>query len=351
MENNELFIERKNFMNGLIRLFKNDNFNTENGKVISIDGEWGIGKTFFKDKFKGELENEKFIVMEYNAWENDYEEDPFPSLVGNMVSQMESFNKSSDVEKVINNIKTNSLKILKELMPVLVVGLAKYFGVEEVFKIFEEAKEGTKIITKNITEIIFDYNKKEKTIEDFKNSMSDFRIEYTQYKQSLEIDSPERRSKVIILIDELDRCKPNYALKVLERIKHFFNIPDYIFVFLNNKKQIESTVNSIYGIKNGDVYLEKFYDLELNLPVPDKKEFINMLIENNFENSDYDLFERFLFDAFKFYFVDSDLSLRVIEKSFIYYKTIVDLKPNFRTFFETLSFPLFFFEKIFNKDI
>ena len=71
MENNELFIERKNFMNGLIRLFKNDNFNTENGKVISIDGEWGIGKTFFKDKFKGELENEKFIVMEYNAWEND----------------------------------------------------------------------------------------------------------------------------------------------------------------------------------------------------------------------------------------------------------------------------------------
>ena len=161
MENNELLIEQKNFMNGLIRLFKNDNFNTENGKVISIDGEWGIGKTFFKDKFKGELENEKFIVMEYNAWENDYEEDPFPSLVGNMVSQMESFNKSSDVEKVINNIKTNSLKILKELMPVLVVGLAKYFGVEEVFKIFEEAKEGTKIITKNITEIIFDYNKKE----------------------------------------------------------------------------------------------------------------------------------------------------------------------------------------------
>ena len=69
-----LFTQREYFANGLINLFKSKELWLEEGVSISIEGEWGIGKTFFKDKFKEMLNTEGFVVLEYNAWKNDYNE-------------------------------------------------------------------------------------------------------------------------------------------------------------------------------------------------------------------------------------------------------------------------------------
>ncbi|MCP5250213.1 MAG: hypothetical protein H6939_00575 [Burkholderiales bacterium] len=73
---------------------------------------------------------------------------------------------------------------------------------------------------------------------------------------------------VVIFIDELDRCKPTFAIKLIERIKHFFDVPGLVFVLLMNRKQLESALEKYYGTSTLDSkeYLGKFINLYLTLP-------------------------------------------------------------------------------------
>ena len=76
--------------------------------------------------------------------------------------------------------------------------------------------------------------------------------------------------KLVIFIDELDRCRPNYALEMLERIKHYFDDDRIIFVISLNKEQLTHTITNYYGSGfDATRYLNKFFDLEMYLPVVD----------------------------------------------------------------------------------
>ena len=97
--NKNLFIERELFAKNLINLFKSDTFDVKNGLSISVNGEWGTGKTFFKEKFKEMLINEKFIVFEYDAWQNDFNNDPFESIISIIISDLEKSKKASKKRK------------------------------------------------------------------------------------------------------------------------------------------------------------------------------------------------------------------------------------------------------------
>jgi hypothetical protein len=73
--------------------------------------------------------------------------------------------------------------------------------------------------------------------------------------------------KLVIVIDELDRCRPDYALQLLEIIKHFFNVPGVHFVLGVNLKELQNSVKARYGAGvDAETYLQKFISLQLNLP-------------------------------------------------------------------------------------
>ena len=118
------------------------------------------------------------------------------------------------------------------------------------------------------------FNLNDKDIEEIKsffNGLDTSELEdYKNYKKLLEefkdTLSKEESSKIII-IDELDRCRPDYAIQLLEIIKHIFDVKNIIFLFLINREQLESIVSTIYMNSNlSNKYFEKFYDVELNLP-------------------------------------------------------------------------------------
>ena len=89
--------------------------------------------------------------------------------------------------------------------------------------------------------------------------------------------------KIIIGIDELDRCRPDYAIKTLEIIKHFFNIDKLVFVLAVDKEQLKNTVRVMYGLNaNTDCYLKKFVDVEYLLPKPNNENFIKYLVETKY---------------------------------------------------------------------
>ena len=73
----------------------------------------------------------------------------------------------------------------------------------------------------------------------------------------------------MLLVDELDRCRPTYAVQILEKMKHLFNVPNIIFVLAVDRNQLGYSIQSMYG-QGMDVsgYLRRFIDLDFNLPVP-----------------------------------------------------------------------------------
>ena len=75
---------------------------------------------------------------------------------------------------------------------------------------------------------------------------------------------------VVFFVDELDRCNPHYAVAVLERIKHLFDIPNIIFVLAINKKELCNAIQGFYGSTNinSEEYLRRFIDIEYTLSKP-----------------------------------------------------------------------------------
>ena len=86
------------------------------------------------------------------------------------------------------------------------------------------------------------------------------------------INGSNREKTVIIFVDELDRCRPSYAIELLERIKHLFNIGGLVFVLALDREQLGHSIKAVYG--NGidsDGYLRRFVDFEYQLKNPEKK--------------------------------------------------------------------------------
>lgn len=87
------------------------------------------------------------------------------------------------------------------------------------------------------------------------------------------------KNKIILLIDELDRCLPKYQIKTLEVLHHFFDIPNLIVVIAMDKAQLEYSIKNIFG-ESLDIigYLNKFINFEVQLSQGAIVEYINSLL-------------------------------------------------------------------------
>lgn len=87
-------------------------------------------------------------------------------------------------------------------------------------------------------------------------------------------------NKLFIFVDELERCRPTYAVEVLETIKHIFDIPNVIFILGIDRTQLKHTISALYGSDmDGEGYIKRFVDLELHLPNPNRKAFCKVLMD------------------------------------------------------------------------
>ena len=124
--------------------------------------------------------------------------------------------------------------------------------------------------------------------------------------------------KIIFFIDELDRCRPLYAIELLETIKHLFDVKNCIFILAWDKVQLSESIKTVYGIgMDSNGYLRRFIDLDYQLPEPSRKDYINYLIEKeNLKESYYATFYELLPNFCDVY----NLSLRDIDKLVLYLK-------------------------------
>lgn len=255
---------RKRFVDQLMPLiestFDREIDEEERIKTISIDASWGMGKTLLKDVLVEKLTEKEIKVKAINAWETDYFSDPMKSLIGEINES--DLNISSDTiekgEKLIKNIGGVATKI---------------FGTALLKKLNFTDEDITNI--KSIFQGIDSSG-----VEEYKK----YKDLVKKFKESFGVDIGT--SKRVIILDELDRCKPNYAIELLEAIKHIFDIYNLTFIFLINKEQLKYTVENLYGCnRENEDYFEKFFDLQLILPEIDIVDFVQI----EYESYKYDL--------------------------------------------------------------
>ena len=233
----------------------------DDGCVLSINGEWGTGKTTFIKMWQMYMEQNGYRTIYYNAWETDYIPDPFISLIGELkciVNNEDSFNElASKAGRIAIEAVTFAIgTLIKSLTGVSSDGIRG---------ILNEAK--------NIAqEYIKQYANQKETLADFKKALSEYVANV----------SDDQEVPLIFIVDELDRCNPHYAVKVLERIKHLFDIPNVIFVLPICKSQLECSIKGFYGSNELDAknYLRRFVDIEFDLPKPEGKDFCKYLFSH-----------------------------------------------------------------------
>lgn len=232
------------------------------GFVLAINNEWGTGKTTFVKMWQQQLKNNGFNTIYFNAWENDFDINPLVAVI----SELETLTNAKNSQKFKTIIEKGAV-LVKNIAPAFLKAVAdKYIDSKVITDVIENTSKASAEI---LEEEIKAYTSKKKTIIEFRNELEAF------VKQS------DNSKPLIFLIDELDRCRPNYAVEVLEQIKHFFSIPGIVFVLSIDKNHLSSAVKGFYGSEQIDSveYLRRFIDLEYSLPVPETNLFVSYLYE------------------------------------------------------------------------
>lgn len=231
-------------------------------KVLNINSSWGTGKTFFLQNWHFQLLLLGRPSVYFNAWESDFSGDPLLSIVANIKDELSELVSDKDAfqEKSKGFLVAASSVIVKTL-PVVAGGLLKrYMGVDSQDLQDVLACEAGEKIAEGIVEKLIESNRSVlDSVEIFKKSLQD--LTGLVSRDGL---------PVYIFIDELDRCRPTYAIELLERVKHLFSVPGCAFIIASDTRQLSHSVNAVYG--NGfssREYLKRFFDLSYTFEQPD----------------------------------------------------------------------------------
>ena len=240
--------------------------NVEDPLVVAINAPWGTGKTTFIRLWCAYLEQQSLDFISFNAWETDFAEDPLIPLVSEL-------GKWINQKKGYPNGEWNNF--VKQVMPKLVKHIAVTSVKLATHGVIDD-KDITKILTDSAGEMTGDlldqFNQKLTASKDFKKQISNVLSEL-----------PENQN-LIIFIDELDRCRPTYAIELLERVKHLFDIERLVFILSTDLEQLSHSICAVYGNNfESKKYLKRFIDLDYSLKEPD----LQMYIKNKFQELNY----------------------------------------------------------------
>ena len=267
--------------------------------VISLNAGWGQGKTTFLKMWGQHLINNDYKVMYFSAWESDYSDDVLTVILtelGHYINKNKS--ELQKVEDVFKDLVLSGGKLLIKAGPDYLKKILPDTGKEIVDKYSESFCEYF------FEKITGDGNNKNALIE-FKEKLEEFAKHLA--------DCNDNKKPFVIIVDELDRCRPSYAIEFLEKIKHLFDVKNILFVVGIDKKEVEKFIPAVYGDINCNEYLQRFFDIEFNLPA----NFNDNYLASLFERFDINLNEvirndeafnckTMLSDLFKMY----DLTLR-----------------------------------------
>lgn len=253
--------------------------NIEDPLVAVLDSTWGSGKTTFVKMLAGEMRRAGAPVIYFDAFANDFRADPFLAIAAQIVkmaSDLEASNTEAP-KAALSQFKTyaksaagvflrGSLRGGVKIATAGIVDLADFGDVTEGFE-HSISKEVNDVASKYIDGILDAAKSEEITLQSFRDALSKLARELATAAE------PEAKPKpVLFIIDELDRCRPDFAISLMETVKHVFSVENVNFLFVADMNQMGASVKHIYGQGiNSDAYLLKFFNLTLTIPSPKEK--------------------------------------------------------------------------------
>lgn len=318
-------LNRDEFVDQLIRLTENIS-ESKKSVSFSIDGAWGSGKSFVLDMFEerlGHIQSEetasnKYLIVRYNCWKYDYYDEPLVAIVATLLESITEKTELFDQEKqekikgVLKAAGATLLSISSDAIKTATgVDLKQAFGI---------LKSGLEVG------------------EDEYLKMQEYDV-YFGFKQALHslqelINDLGEQYEIVFLIDELDRCLPEYAIKVLERLHHLNDgTANVISIIAIDKTQLKTSVEQIFGFEDADSYLKKFiqFNVPLNLGVVSERitdkysDYIGLFDKDIFTfNDSIEEFMQLVFEG-----IDARAQEQLMQKVELVHKLLYDCSKDY----------------------
>lgn len=248
--------------------------------VLNLNAEWGAGKTWFIKRWYMELKAH-YPTVYIDAWQQDFSDDPLLTVISSIIDQLKMI--AGKENPIPEGMRQRLLGLFKVGGKLALKAAIKKAGLEEDdFSL--EGDDANQLVDALCS------NQKERyeSIQYLKQEIRQW-VEGAVGLGNGELDYP-----AFILIDELDRCRPSYAVEMLETIKHIFDIPEVVFVLATDTEQLQHSIKVIYGEGfHASAYLRRFFRRQFALKKISKASFIE-----SYMNLDDVLFE-YLFPRFK----------------------------------------------------
>lgn len=239
----------------------------KDGFVLNLNGSWGAGKTEFLKRMYTELISRNHPCIYIDAWESDFSKDPLTVVTSELLKQLQLFNFDVNGEEAGRKLNKFFTKALKGTAIGLAGGLTKFLiddGTVGVTAMQEWLSSDSDAYLDTITS---EYHEQIDAIKKIRENLTSLAsVLNTSYVAEL---------PVVVLVDELDRCRPTYAIEMLEVIKHFFKTDSFVFVIATDTEQLSRSIKAVYGqdfeSKN---YLKRFFDRKATLPKPNIENYL-----------------------------------------------------------------------------
>lgn len=269
--------------------------------VLNLNASWGHGKSFFMERFKRQLEAGGYVAAAVNAWRDDSSKEPVIAVMSAIeLSLKPYFAEENAASQAWAAAKANSATILASLGKGIVKQIVRKgigSAVDEIEEILSEeelvssdvenalvvnSEKAGKTITKDVTTLLTKYI--DKSITEYQARLrgsTEFWSRMSQILSSLKSDG-SINTPFFVLVDELDRCRPTYAIEMLEQIKHLFDVDVVVFIISKDSDQLSHAIRSVYGERfDGKRYLNRFFHRHYKFEERDLKEFVDFLFKSN----------------------------------------------------------------------
>ena len=238
-----------------------DSLKKDGHLCVAINGAWGSGKSFVLNMIEERLSiKAEYVIIKYDSWENSFYSDPLLSILSCIIDGIEErFPLAGSGQKVKNAVKAG-LNTAAELSPKVQKWKTIADGLLAIVKSFQHPVDTARL-------------------EEFKSYQKLLReVRQLLDKITFAEEKPKDSAKLVILVDEIDRCLPDEQLKILERLHHLFEVKNCAMVVTMNQNCVANTISTMYGT-DGYEYLRKLFDFTFWLPVS-AKDYLRTLFDD-----------------------------------------------------------------------
>ncbi len=236
---------------------------------VTVEAEYGQGKTFLLDRVALELEQTGALVVRLNAWTDNVVGEPSAAIAGALIDTLSTRGLSqlpASADKLFRRILAVAPKLsLKAVSN----GASGGIGLNEVAGTVT-AEPGNPWVPIRPSEIA--------------DAREAIKAEIRSLHAQTNPDNPPR---VYLIVDDLDRCRPDELIEFMERARHVFDLENWVFVFAVSPEALSGSVNRVYGITGADAFLRRFVDYRYPLSPPSLEQYLrSWLVSNGYSVGD-----------------------------------------------------------------